>query len=220
MTRRSPRPRSRSRSHGRRPAADAPSVGVISIARKGYAFVDTPEGEYFILRGYLHGAMNGDLVEVIRLRRLEAERQNRMGKSGAYVYAGGAGNDAQHGDETYDGIKKAGANNREMLGSVKRVLERAYTTVIGVVRETDGLFVVIPEDERIQNDFFLGSCPTGLKAKDGDMVVVRITVYPGRLETAQGYIEEIIGHEAERATGMEVVIRRHGLETKFSDAAL
>ncbi|HBT95476.1 MAG TPA: hypothetical protein DEB24_05035 [Coriobacteriia bacterium] len=44
------------------------SVGIIHIARRGYGFVDTTEGEYFVTRGQVHGAMDGDLVEVVRLR--------------------------------------------------------------------------------------------------------------------------------------------------------
>ena len=241
MGRRSSRSRSRSRSHhhGKRRFTDAASTGVISIARKGYAFVDTPEGEFFILKGYLYGAMDGDLVEVVRQRWLEAQRRARMQEaentrlssrnassshrvSNAHstsqrsIYQGARSQDEmRYAEASFDG-----RDRRDMLGSVRRVLERAHTTVIGVVRKADGLVRVIPEDDRIQHDFFITQGGTGVKVTDGDVVLVRITVYPGKLEAAQGFIEEILGHEDEQGIDLTVILRRHGIETEFSAAAL
>ncbi|MDR2587178.1 MAG: hypothetical protein LBC23_02815, partial [Coriobacteriales bacterium] len=43
------------------------STGIIRVTRKGAGFVETPEGEYFIPRSRMRGAMDGDRVEVERL---------------------------------------------------------------------------------------------------------------------------------------------------------
>jgi ribonuclease R len=180
------------------------SVGIIRVARKGYGFVDTPEGEYFILRGYLRGAMDGDRVEIVRLRALEAHRRQQMHKPSAQQLRFGSGD-----------------KEREMLGSVRRVLERAHETIIGTLRCSDGFQVVRPCDEHIPYDIFLDHRAAGGKsAEDGDAVVVRLTTYPSRLEAAQGYIEEVIGRQADESMRIEVIIREHGLETTFSAAAL
>ncbi|MDR2106445.1 MAG: RNB domain-containing ribonuclease [Coriobacteriales bacterium] len=184
------------------------STGVIHIARKGYGFVDTPEGEYFILRRYLHGAMDGDLVEVVRLRALEARRHQQLRRQDARQSRFGNGSGSSSG-------------GREMLGSVRRVLERAHQTLIGTLRYRDGLGVVCPFDEHIPYDIFIDHrIPGGRQAEDGAVVVVRITVYPSRIEAAQGFIEEVIGQQDDEDIGMEVIIREHGFETDFSPAAL
>ena len=47
----------------RRAARPDPS-GTISIKRRGYGFVETNEGEFFVSQRDLHGAMDGDRVVV------------------------------------------------------------------------------------------------------------------------------------------------------------
>ncbi len=47
---------SRRHEKGRRKSRQL-SCGVIRITRKGYGFVDTPEGEYLVTRSHLGGAM-------------------------------------------------------------------------------------------------------------------------------------------------------------------
>jgi ribonuclease R len=192
------------RSHKGRHTSKQVSVGVIHVARKGYGFVDTPEGEYFVLRGYLRGAMDGDLVEVVRLRALEARRRQQMRKPSAQSLRNGSG----------DG-------QREMLGSVRRVLERAHESLVGTLHFTHGLGAVTPHNECIPYDIFLD--PRAINAKDaeeGDIVVIRLTQYPSKIEAAQGYIEEIVGREDARGMDIEVIIRDHKFETQFSAAAL
>jgi ribonuclease R len=188
-------------------------VGPISVTPKGYAFVDTPEGTFFVPRGSLYGAMNGDLVEVVRVRRLE-NQQNRQGnRQKAQSSGGSSAADA--------GADKASASSRkDLVGAVQRVLERAQATLIGVVRVSDGLSRVIPDDERCPYDIFLDLRHKGCAVKEGDVVVVRITTYPSRREAAQGYVEEVLGHESDQGMDMAVIIRKHGFETVFSADAL
>ena len=179
------------------------SIGIITITRKGYGFADTPDGEYFILRSYLRGAMDGDTVEVVRMSSLENRRQQRSRCS--------------HTDSNCGST----AEGKNMPGCVRRVLGRAHSTVVGVFHRVDGLSVVRPLDERVVYDFFLDtSAAKKQKVSDGDLVVLRITTYPSRHESAQGYIEEVIGHASDKNVGIEVIIREHGLETQFSVAAL
>jgi ribonuclease R len=175
--------------------------------------VDTPEGEYFISRKRLRGAMDGDRVEVERLRGLEISRRKRAGGRGGSG-RGGSGSDGAGG-------AGGGAARSEMLGAVRRVLERARETVVGTLRYADGLAVVRPCDERVGHDIFLDHrVPMGRQAPEGSIVVVRITTYPSRIEAACGYIEEVVGQEDDAGMGIEVIIRSHGFETVFPDAAL
>jgi ribonuclease R len=179
-------------------------VGIIRVARKGYGFVDTPEGEYFILRGYLRGAMDGDRVEVVRLRALEARRRQRMHAPSAQWPRFNSDGEA-----------------REMLGGVQRVLERAHETLIGTLHHVDGLGVIRPCNAHIPYDIFLDHrAVSGKPAEDGDVVVVRLTTYPTRIEAAQGYVEQVVGREVDKVLQIEIIIHEHDFETVFSAAAL
>lgn len=55
-------------------------VGRLSVTRRGYGFADAPEGDIYIGRGDMNGAMHGDLVAV----RVDTKRGKR-GKSGSVV---------------------------------------------------------------------------------------------------------------------------------------
>ena len=102
---------------------------------------------------------------------------------------------------------------------VVRVLSRAHETVVGCYRVVEPFGVVVPEDPRIKHDIFTlrSEAP---HVQDGDIVRVRMTVYPSRKEPAQGVVEEILGHEGDAGVDVELVISRHKLETHFSDAAI
>ncbi|MDR1013869.1 MAG: VacB/RNase II family 3'-5' exoribonuclease [Coriobacteriales bacterium] len=204
---------SRRNRKGRRRRTET-STGVIRVARKGHGFVDTPEGEFLVLRRHLRGAMDGDTVEVARLRALEARRRTQRRRAGAAPQGQGG-----------QGAGADGGERREMLGSVQRVTRRAHTTLVGTLRCADGLAVVRPLDERVPYDLFVDRrvpAPDGpvARAEDGDVVVVRITVYPTRLEAAQGVIEEVLGKEDDGGAAIEAVIHRYGFERGFSAAAL
>lgn len=178
------------------------SRGTISVLPRGFAFVDTPEGEFFIHKRYLRGAMDGDLVEVAHLQSLEhKESQQRQGSRFSQ--------------------RAAEHDQRKMLGSVQRVLERAHETIIGTLHYAEGLGIVVPHNQRIIYDIFIDSrVATAKIAQEGDVVVVRMTGYPGRLESAQGYVQEILGREDDQGMDIQMIIRDHGLETAFSAAAL
>ena len=102
---------------------------------------------------------------------------------------------------------------------VVRVLARAHETVVGRYEVAEPFGVVVPEDPRIKHDIFTlrRDAP---HVQDGDIVRVRMTVYPSRREPAQGVVEEVLGHSGDSGVDVELVIARHKLETRFSDAAL
>jgi ribonuclease R len=195
------------------------SSGIIRVTRKGLGFVETPEGEYFIPRSRMRGAMDGDRVEVERLSARDSHRGHKRRGGNAPAKGGRRGGDAGGADGAGGAWGTSGAV--ELLGRVSRVLERAHETLVGTLHYLDGLGVVRPHDVRIAHDIFLDPhIPTGHSAAEGAIVVVRITTYPGRLEAASGYIEEIIGQGDEVGMDLEVIARAHGFETVFSAAAL
>ena len=167
--------RTPTRSHARPNA-----TGIIKINRRGYGFVTTAEGDYFIPAKYVSGAMDGDTVVV---------------------------------------KASAGREGQRKTGRVETILTRAHSTVVGVYEATSGLGVITPFDSRIPFDIFTsaGAYP---QARNGDVVLVRILTYPSRHESAFGQIEEVIGREDDKSIEYEVLLRKYGLESEFSEASI
>jgi ribonuclease R len=101
-------------------------------------------------------------------------------------------------------------------GTVVRVIERANTTVVGRFDRHGAIGIVSPADRRMRHDVFIASNAMG-DAKSGDVVVARLTAYPSRNHSAQGYVEEIVGREDDPAIQIEITIREHGLRTEFPE---
>ena len=75
-------------------------------------------------------------------------------------------------------------------GVVVRVIDRANTTVVGRFDRHGTIGIVTPADRRIRHDVFIAAAGVG-EATSGDVVVARLTGYPSRNTSAQGYVEEI-----------------------------
>jgi ribonuclease R len=170
----------------------------------------------------MRGAMDGDRVEVQRLAARDSHGSHKRRGAGARSGRGGRGSGGNAGAAGgVSGAGSTGASTVELLGRVSRVLERAHETVVGTLHYLDGLGVVRPHNLRIAYDIFLDPhMPIAHHATEGAIVVVRITTYPGRLEAASGYIEEVIGQADETGMDLEVIVRAHGFETVFSAAVL
>lgn len=183
----------RSRSHTRRAPRSMPR-GTLVVHAEGYGFVRTAEGEYFIPSAKLGGAFDGDVVEIVPLSSAASKAHRSSGR---------------------DAMRTGG----RPAARVVRVVERAHETLIGRYEVADPFGVVIPEDPRIPYDIFTqrSSAPD---IPHGALVRVRISTYPSRNTAATGVVEEVLGEADEPRIGVESIIARHKLETRFSDACL
>lgn len=183
----------RSRSHTRRAPRSMPR-GTLVVHAEGYGFVRTAEGEYFIPSAKLGGAFDGDVVEIAPLSSAVSKAHRSSGR---------------------DAMRAGG----RPAARVVRVVERAHETLIGRYEVADPFGVVIPEDPRIPYDIFTqrSSAPD---IPHGALVRVRISTYPSRNTAATGVVEEVLGEADEPRIGVESIIARHKLETRFSDACL
>ena len=124
-------------------------------------------------------------------------------------------NGAMHGDVV--GVRLRRSKGRPgRAGVVMKVLERAHESVVGRFHLHGRVGIVIPSDVRLRNDIFIDSRNTA-GAENGDIVVVRLTMYPSRHAAAQGVVEEVLGKEGDPGLDIEIVIRSHGLRTEFPD---
>lgn len=168
--------------------------GTLVVHAEGYGFVRTAEGEYFIPSAKLGGAFDGDVVEIAPLSSAASKAHRFSGR---------------------DAMRTGG----RPAARVVRVVERAHETLIGRYEVADPFGVVIPEDPRIPYDIFTqrSSAPD---IPHGALVRVRISTYPSRNTAATGVVEEVLGEADEPRIGVESIIARHKLETRFSDACL
>lgn len=187
----------RSKRRGRRgPTRGKPRAnarGTIEINPRGFGFVKTSAGEFFIPRSKTGGAFDGDVVEVAPTRR-EASR-------------------------SYRERRDREAQGQRTEGRVVDIVERAHASVIGRYDVAEPFGIVVPLDPRIPHDIFTRRSDA-LDVPDGSIVRVSITEYPTRRSAACGVVEEVIG-DAEDATLMiEQIIASHKLPTSFSDEVL
>ncbi|MCL2136412.1 MAG: VacB/RNase II family 3'-5' exoribonuclease [Coriobacteriia bacterium] len=174
-------------------------TGTLSVSKRGYGFVNTAEGEFFILPSKMNGAMHGDLVEV----RQYHERPQQKAK------------------KTNQGLSAAQSqDNRGPLGTIVRVIDRSHQTLVGVLADNDGLLVVSPLDERIPYDVFIDPRLASKPADAGSIVVVRLNAWPSKAHSAVGYIEEVLGASDGLGVDMDIVLRKHGITTVFPAAVL
>ena len=102
---------------------------------------------------------------------------------------------------------------------VVRVVLRAHESIVGRYEVAEPFGIVVPEDPRIKHDIFTLRADAP-HVQHGDIVRVRMTVYPNRREPAQGVVEEVLGHVGDAGMDVELIVARHKLETKFSPKVL
>ncbi len=165
--------------------------GIIKVTSAGYAFVQTAEGEFFIPASKTADAFDGDTVEIVPMA--STDRASR-------------------------GSSRVAAADRRMARVVS-IAVRAHETLVGRYEVAEPFGVVVPEDPRIHHDIFTVRADAP-HVRDGDIVRVRIESYPNKREPACGTVEEVLGHEGDAGIDVSLVIARHKLETRFTEAAL
>ncbi|MDO4182244.1 MAG: VacB/RNase II family 3'-5' exoribonuclease [Coriobacteriia bacterium] len=187
-----PRKRSHTRKHQR-----AYPAGVLDVRLGGYGFVKTAEGEYFIPQAKMGSAFNGDLVEIAPLPRTGTNKRSSAESAG----------------------KTVSSSTDRPAARVVRVITRAAEVVVGRYEVCEPFGVVVPVDPRIHHDIFTlrADNPT---IKDGSLVKVRITTFPGKGTAATGVVEEVLGAYDDTSADIDLIIAQHKLETSFSAAAL
>lgn len=164
--------------------------GILEVTSRGFGFVKTAEGEYFIPSSKMQGAFPGDLVEVTRIST-DRDRSSRAVKASA----------------------------RKPTARVSKIISRASDRLIGRYEVAEPFGIVIPADHRIDHDIFtLRSDDPSIE--DGSLVEVEIIEYPSRNAAATGRITRVIGTGQSSDLEIELIIAQHKLETEFSDSAL
>jgi ribonuclease R len=162
----------------------------LEITSRGFGFVKTAEGEYFIPASKMYGAFPGDLVEVARI----SSNRDRISKASS-------------------------GSSRKPTGRVSKIISRSCDRVVGRYEIAEPFGVVIPVDQRIPYDIFTLRADDRT-IEEGSLVEVEMIEYPSRNSAATGRVVRVIGCGEDTDLEIELIIAQHKLETEFNDQAL
>lgn len=99
-------------------------------------------------------------------------------------------------------------------GIVVRVLERKRSSIVGRYYAHPRFPYVVPLDTRLFHDIRI-PYPLSKEAKDGQIVVIHMTMPPGRNQSAQGKVVEILGYAGDPGIEYRIVEHKFGLPVAF-----
>lgn len=102
-------------------------------------------------------------------------------------------------------------------GAVYEILERGNTHIIGRLVSENGVWLIAPEDNRINQDILLAGTPG--KARSGQVVSVELIEQPTKYSQAIGKIVEILGEIDDPGIEIEIAVRKFGVPHEFSEPA-
>jgi ribonuclease R len=106
-----------------------------------------------------------------------------------------------------------------MEGRVTRVLERANEVVVGYYETTGKVARVIPAERKIRHHIYIPR-KQRLGARDGDVVMARITEYPAADKQPRGRVVEILGKPEQEDIELQIIIHKFGIPHEFPPEAL
>lgn len=121
---------------------------------------------------------------------------------------------ALHGDKVQVEILSYGRAGKRSEGVVRKVLERANHTIVGMFSERKNFGFVIADDQKIGKDIFIPK-ESSMGAVSGHKVVVRITDYGEKKKNPEGEVIEILGHRNDPGVDILSVVKAYGLPETF-----
>lgn len=123
---------------------------------------------------------------------------------------------AMNGDTVEVRLLPPGESERTREGVIQGIRKRAVSEVVGTFEKSKRFGFVVPDDKKLNDDIFV------LKkdfngAQTGDKVVVNITQYPDKGNSAEGKINEIISRRGEAKADIKALIRQYNLTQEFPD---
>ncbi len=103
-------------------------------------------------------------------------------------------------------------------GEIVDVLERHNHEVVGRLYEEHGIFFVVAENRRINQDLLVPPDKRG-KAQPNQVVVVRIVQQPSPQREAVAEVIEVLGAVTDPGMEIEIALRKHDLPFEFSKGA-
>ena len=125
-------------------------------------------------------------------------------------------NGAMNGDTVNVRLLAPGETSRSREGIIQQILTRAATEIVGTFQKSKRFGFVIADDRRFNDDIFIQKKDFN-GAQTGDKVVVKISKYPEKGNSAEGRIEEIISKNGEVGGDIKALIRQYKLTQEFPE---
>ena len=175
--------------------------GVLSCHRDGYGFLIPDDRvrfpkDIFIPARNMEDALHEDRVLAKIIRKKRPSSGNFRGRRG-----------------------NAREDKERLEGAIVRVLERKRSSIVGRFYAHSRFPYVVPLDARLIHDIRI-PYQSSKEAKDGQIVVVQITMPPGRNQEARGKVLDILGYAGDPGIEYRIVEHRFGLPVTFTPAAL
>ncbi len=122
-------------------------------------------------------------------------------------------NGAMHEDKVMVRVVRNGYGVRRSEGEIIRILQRAHQQLVGTFQRLHRSGQVIPDDARQIYPIIVRGGK--LQARQGEKVLVEITVWPGKHHDPEGRIIEIFGKSGRAEADLRMVIRKHELRDAF-----
>ena len=128
---------------------------------------------------------------------------------------------AMSGDRVVIQVKRKSdkAGQMRLTGRVVKILERAHTKVVGMLRQAQGQWQVLPDGGDFCRPIVIEKVDFR-QARHGDKVVVLLRSYPTRSAPARGVISEVLGATGYYAAEVSAIMQRYGLADLFEPSSL
>jgi ribonuclease R len=128
---------------------------------------------------------------------------------------------AMTGDRVVAKITRKGSREDDgrLTGEIVRVLGRAHSTVVGMLRQEANGWRVQPDGGDFTRAIEIEHVD-GRKVRHGDKVSIEIRFYPTHSQPARGVIAEVLGRPGRFDTETTAVIQRHHLCDAFDASSL
>jgi ribonuclease R len=131
--------------------------------------------------------------------------------------------EAAHGDTVEVSVlaqrtkqKERGARRE---GEVVRIIKRGIQTFVGTIERTHKQFFVVPDDRRMSREILIAKEHLH-EAKEGDKVVVKMTVWGTHRQNSEGQVTEVLGKSGELSAEIKSVAREYHLTMEFPPEVL
>ena len=116
-------------------------------------------------------------------------------------------------------VVKPGQSGKRREGSVKQILTRGTTQLVGIYQQSKNYGFVIPDNDRFARDVFIPK-EASKGAVNGHKVVVLLTDYGDERKNPEGKIIEILGHITDPGTDVLSIVKGYDLPTEFPEKVM
>jgi ribonuclease R len=109
--------------------------------------------------------------------------------------------------------------NGRLSGEILKVITRAHTSVVGILKQFPHGWVLLPEKEEAPAAQVLGFAH-GVQPVAGALAVLKVTCWPTETSGAAGTLTEVLGHADNARARITALLRNRGISEDFPKEVL